>query len=201
MPCSTKVNPEQRIEELERFFRQTKAEIVTGVDAKYSLTLDRIEMLPFACFNNAASYYATLSHELTHWTAHPGHLSRSFNGKAFGDEGYAKEELVAELGACFLAADLGFELVAQEEHAAYIQLWLKVLRNDMRFIFSAAAHAQRAVEYVQPLRVEAVSASAADTPSGTGAPPSALEWRPESPERHTSFIYRELNAMSRSEVP
>ncbi len=179
------VNPEQRIDALEQFFRQTKAEIVTGVEASYTMDDDRIEMPPFGCFEDAASYYGTLAHELTHWTRHPGRLNREFNRKAFGDEGYAKEELVAELGACFLAADLGFEPVIQERHAAYIQLWLKVLRNDKRFIFNAAAHAQRAVEYVQRLHVEAVSASAADTPSGTGVPLATPGRTPESLGKHT----------------
>jgi len=146
------VNAEQRIEALERFFRQTKAEITTGTQAAYVLSRDIIEMPPFECFDDAPSYYATLSHELTHWTRHPSRLAREFNRKTWGDEGYAKEELVAELGACFLAADLGFEPVTREDHAAYIQHWLKVLQNDKRFIFHAAAHAQRAVEYVQGLQ-------------------------------------------------
>jgi len=56
------------------------------------------------------------------------------------------------LGACFLAADLGFEPMPEEEHAAYIQSWLKVLKDDKRFIFSAASHAQKAVEYIHGLQ-------------------------------------------------
>ena len=169
-PEPVQVNPEQRIEALERFFRQTKAEIVTGVRASYSPVHDRIEMPPFECFDDAVSYYGTLAHELTHWTAHPSRLSRSFNNKAWGDEGYAKEELVAELGACFLAADLGFEPVVREEHVAYIQCWLKVLKNDKRFIFNAAALAQRAVEFVKLLQWDASGAPEAAPPRVSGAP-------------------------------
>ena len=94
---------------------------------------------------------------MIHWTRHKSRLNREFNQKRWGDEGYAKEELVAELGACFLGATLGFEPVTREEHAAYIQSWLKVLKDDKRFIFQAASYAQKAVEYLvqlQPVEVE-----------------------------------------------
>lgn len=148
------INPEQRIEQLEAFFVQTKAKIITGRQAAYFFTHDHIEMPPFECFNNAANYYSTLAHELTHWTRHPSRLNRDFNRKKFGDEGYAKEELVAELGACFLAADLGFAPKELEDSAAYIQSWLKVLKGDKRFIFQAAAFAQKAVEYVAGLQTQ-----------------------------------------------
>jgi len=160
------INPEQRIEALETFFRETKAEIVTGKEAAYFLDRDRIEMPPFECFDSAVDYYATLSHELTHWVGHPSRLNREFNSKAGNKEGYAKEELVAELGACFLAADLGFEPTLREDHAAYIQNWLKVLKGDKQFIFRAAAHAQRAVEYVKGLQPEASREDATVRPVG-----------------------------------
>jgi len=152
LPEPTIVNEEKRIEALEQFFKQTKANIFTGSKAAYSVATDRIEMPPFECFIDAPSYYATLAHELTHWTRHPRRLDRDFDRKKFGDEGYAKEELVAELGSCFLAADLGFEPVTKEDHAAYIKGWLAVLKNDSRFIFHAAAHAQKAVEYIAGLQ-------------------------------------------------
>ena len=61
-------------------------------------------MPPFEAFRDAESYYATLAHECTHWTRHPTRLDRDFGRKRFGDEGYAMEELVAELGAAFLCA-------------------------------------------------------------------------------------------------
>src|SRR5438270_11541762 len=69
-----------------------------------------------------------------------------------GDEGYAKEELVAELGSAFLAADLELTPEVREDHAAYIGSWLKALRDDKWLIFSAAAHAQRAVDYLHGRR-------------------------------------------------
>jgi antirestriction protein ArdC len=70
----------------------------------------------------------------------------------WGDEGYAREELVAELGSAFLCADLGITPEVREDHAAYIASWLKVLKDDKRFIFSAASHAQRAVDFLNGLR-------------------------------------------------
>lgn len=94
------VNREQRIAALETFFANTKAQIYTGTEAAYYLGKDKIEMPPFEAFNSAADYYAILSHELTHWTRHPSRLDRDFKRQKWGDEGYAKEELVAELGAC-----------------------------------------------------------------------------------------------------
>jgi antirestriction protein ArdC len=74
----------------------------------------------------------------------------------WGDEGYAREELVAELGSAFLCADLGITPEVREDHAAYIATWLKVLKDDKRLIFSAASHAQRAVDFLhgtQPLAI------------------------------------------------
>jgi antirestriction protein ArdC len=70
----------------------------------------------------------------------------------WGDEGYAREELVAELGSAFLCADLGITPETREDHAAYIATWLKVLKDDKRFVFSAAGHAQRAADYLHSLQ-------------------------------------------------
>ena len=94
------------------------------------------------------SYYATLAHEVTHWTRHPSRLDRDFGRKRWGDEGYAMEELVAELGAAFLSADLDLALEPRADHAAYIESWLKVLKQDKRAVFSAASHAQRAADFL-----------------------------------------------------
>jgi len=109
-------------------------------------------MPPFEVFRDAKSYYATLTHEITHWTRHPSRLSREFGRKKWGDEGYAKEELVAELGAAFLCADLELTLEARDDHASYIASWLKALKDDKRAVFHAAAHAQRAVDFLHSLR-------------------------------------------------
>ena len=95
---------------------------------------------------------ATLAHETTHWTAHESRLARDFGTKRFGSEGYAIEELVAELGAAFLCADLDLTLEPREDHAAYIANWLDVLKADNRAIFTAASHAQRAADFINGLQ-------------------------------------------------
>ncbi len=90
------------------------------------MTDDRIQLPPFEAFHDAEGYYATRGHETIHWTRHESRLDRSFGRKTWGDEGYAREELVAELGAAFLAADLDLALTPRPDHAAYIASWAKL---------------------------------------------------------------------------
>jgi antirestriction protein ArdC len=153
----------QRIECVEKFFAATGATVRHGGNrAFYSPTSDHVQMPPFESFRDAQSYYATLAHEGTHWTRHPSRLSRDFGRKRFGDEGYAVEELVAELGSAFLCADLELTPEVRDDHASYIASWIKVLKNDKRAIFSAASHAQRAADFLHGLqKVAAPQADAA----------------------------------------
>ncbi len=152
------IDPSQRIDHADEFFDNLRADIRHGgAKAYYSGASDHVQMPDFQSFRDPESYYATLAHELTHWTKHKTRLDREFGRKKWGDEGYAREELVAELGAAFLCADLSLTPEPGTDHAAYIQSWLKVLKNDKRAIFSAAAHAQRAADYLhglQPLAEE-----------------------------------------------
>ena len=144
-----RLDPVQRIGHAESFFAASGADIRHGGNqAYYSVTHDYVQMPPFESFRDAESYYATLAHECTHWTRHASRLERDFDRKRWGDEGYAMEELVAELGSAFLSADLDLTPEPREDHAAYIGSWLKVLRNDKRAIFTAASHAQRAVDFL-----------------------------------------------------
>ena len=151
----------ERLEHVDVFFRNTAAEIRTGGNrAFYSIHDDYIQMPPFEAFRDAESHAATLSHEAVHWTRHSKRLDRDFGRKQWGDEGYAKEELVAELGSAFLCADLGITPDVRDDHAAYIASWLAVLKNDKRFIFTAASSAQKAADYLhslQPSNVQAVT--------------------------------------------
>lgn len=147
-------NPDERLAHAEAFFGSLRARILNGGDAAYYRPVtDHIQMPLFEAYFNAQSYYATLAHESVHWTRHPSRLDRSFEQQRFGDSGYAKEELVAELGAAFLCADLELKLEDRNDHAAYIGSWLRVLRDDRKAIFAAAAHAQRAVDYLHGLQV------------------------------------------------
>lgn len=148
-----RLDPMRRIARADLFFEATGAEIRHGGDrAYYAVGPDHVQMPPFDAFADPEAYYATLAHECTHWTRHPSRLDRDFGRQRFGDEGYAREELVAELGAAFLCADLGLALEPRPDHASYIGSWLEVLRHDRKAIFSAAAHAQRACEYLQALQ-------------------------------------------------
>ena len=144
-----------RIARADAFFAATGADIRHGGTlAYYAESSDHVQMPPFETFRDAESYAATVAHELTHWTKHNRRLGRDFGRVVRGDEGYAKEELVAELGAAFLSADLEITPEVREDHAAYIATWLTVLKGDRRFIFTAAAHAQRAADYLHGLPPE-----------------------------------------------
>ncbi len=148
-----RLDPVQRIDHAECFFAATGADIRHGGNrAYYSVTDDHVQMPPFETFKDAESYYATLAHECTHWTRHPSRLERDFGRKRWGDEGYAMEELVAELGSAFLSADLDLTPEPRDDHAAYIASWLKVLKDDKRAIFTAASHAQRAADFLNGLQ-------------------------------------------------
>lgn len=147
------LDPVERIDHAENFFAATNADIRHGGNmAYYAIGQDRIQLPPFESFRDAESYYATLAHETTHWTRHPSRLDRDFGRKRWGDEGYAQEELVAELGSAFLCADLGITPEVRDDHAAYIDSWLEVLKQNKRAIFTAAAHAQRAVDFLNSLQ-------------------------------------------------
>ncbi|WP_108610713.1 zincin-like metallopeptidase domain-containing protein [Aminobacter sp. MSH1] len=148
-------DPVERIEHADRFFASTGAVIRHGGSAAfYSPSTDMIQMPPFASFRDAASYVAVLSHETVHWTADSRRVGRDLSRYAKDRTERAREECVAELGSCFLCADLGIapELEPRPDHASYLASWLTLLKSDKRAIFSAAAHAQRAVTYLHGLQ-------------------------------------------------
>jgi antirestriction protein ArdC len=147
------LSPLQRIEAADRFFAATGADIRHGgTRAYYAEGPDYVQMPPFETFRDAESHAATLAHELTHWTKNDKRLARDMGRIHWGDEGYAREELVAELGSAFLCADLAITPEIREDHAAYIGHWLTALKNEKRLIFTAAAHAQRAADYLHSLQ-------------------------------------------------
>ena len=154
-------HPVERIERAERFVAGTGADIRHGGGmAYYNSAGDFVQMPSLESFRTAEAYYATLCHELTHFTRHTSRLNREFGRQRWGDEGYAMEELVAELGAAFLCADIGLTLEIRDDHAAYIASWLKVLKNDKRAVFTAASHAQRAADYLHGLQPKPAEAAA-----------------------------------------
>lgn len=157
--AAPQLDPVQRIESADLFFANTGADIRQGGNqAYYAGEADYVQMPPFVSFKDAESYCATLAHELCHWTKHASRLARDFGRRKFGDEGYAREELVAEIGSAFLCCDLGITPEPREDHAAYLDHWLKVLKEDKRAIFQAAAHAQKAVDFLHGLQPQGVEA-------------------------------------------
>lgn len=117
--------------------------------AYYSPSEDHIKLPQVNAFNSTTEYYGTALHELGHWTGHSTRLDRDLTG-SFGAESYAKEELRAELASAFLSAELGLP-GSFDNHASYVQSWLKVLKNDKREIFKASADAQKIATYVKDL--------------------------------------------------
>jgi antirestriction protein ArdC len=155
------LTPVERIERADAFFANTGADIrYRGDRAFYSNDGDYIQMPVIEAFRDAESFYATLAHESCHWTKHSSRLERDFGRKTWGDEGYAREELVAELGSAFLCADLDLTPEVRDDHAAYIASWISALKHDKRAIFSAAAHAQKASDYLHRLQAQPAEAAA-----------------------------------------
>lgn len=120
--------------------------------AFYSRSADNIHLPPEAAFKSAADYYGTALHELAHWSGHPDRLNRPTLNESyrFGDPNYAKEELRAELTSVFLAAERGIPH-NPEQHAAYVQSWIKALSDDKNEIFRAAKDAHLAADFLLDL--------------------------------------------------
>ena len=148
--------------EVERFIEKTHAEILYGGnEAFYETDGDYIQVPEQRMFidteNGSATehYYATLLHELTHWTGHAERCNRNLKNR-FGDQAYAFEELIAELGAAFLCADLQVRncyLNEWQDATAYIASCLKVLKFDSKAIFDACVKAAEAVAYLHNLQI------------------------------------------------
>lgn len=148
----------ERIEKADQFIVTTQADIEhRNGGACYVPSIDKIYMPhPEAFFHTETctateGYYSTLLHELTHWTGNAKRLNRQ-GGKKFGDNGYATEELVAELGAAFLCAEFDITMADKGDHANYIAGWLKVLKENKHCVFTAASEASKAVDYLHGLK-------------------------------------------------
>lgn len=149
----------EKIEPLDDFIGNLDALIVhRNGGACYMPSTDTVYM-PFPeMFQNTPTctategYYSTLLHELVHWTGKSTRMNRN-GGKKFGDKGYANEELVAELGAAFLCGDFGIATTDKGDHAAYIDHWLKVLKDNKHCLIAAASEASKAVKYMNDLAI------------------------------------------------
>ncbi|MDR1844958.1 MAG: ssDNA-binding domain-containing protein [Citrobacter amalonaticus] len=135
--------------QVETFFKRSGAKITErGQQAFFRPATDEIYLPERHLFGRAEDFYATGLHELVHWSGHKTRLIRDMTGR-FGSEGYAAEELVAELGSAFLMADMGIS--GNVQHASYIASWLKKLRDEKRYIFRAASAASKAHRYLMSL--------------------------------------------------
>lgn len=132
-----------------------------GGDRAYYSHLDYIQMPARESFTSPDAYYSTLFHEMAHSTGAPNRLARE-KGKSFGDELYSKEELCAEFTAAYLCAETGMSnALVETNHAAYIQSWLKALKNDKKMLITAAQRAQHAADRIAD-RAQIARESSAD---------------------------------------
>jgi antirestriction protein ArdC len=159
------LGPIERIAAADLFVHATGARIEHGGDrAFYRPSTDHIQMPAEDAFcgsstmSRSEGYYATLVHELTHWTGAKHRLNREF-GKRFGDQAYAAEELVAEIGAAFLCAELQITQETRPDHAQYLAQWLTLMNCDSQAVFAAAAKASEAAMYLKRTGAEARSAA------------------------------------------
>jgi len=145
LPAPAERNMNETIQSCEAFIKAQRALIKFGGNrAFYVPSADYIQLPGLDQFKSSADYYATTLHELSHWTGHESRLNRDFSGR-FGNEAYAFEELVAELGSAMLCAHL--KLDGQLQHSSYIASWLKVLKDDPKNILKASALAQKILNY------------------------------------------------------
>jgi len=134
--------------EIDAFIAGTGAAILHGGnEACYIPLRDLIHLPHAAAFDTYAHYGATAAHELAHWTGHPTRLSRELANR-FGNDAYAAEELVAELASALIGADLGLPVAHLDNHASYIDHWLRILRADERALMTAAARAEEAATFL-----------------------------------------------------
>ncbi|OKS88189.1 ArdC family protein [Mucilaginibacter polytrichastri] len=144
----------EKIDAVEQFISNTKAIIAHEKNGGFYLPGEDKIVLPHpesfkatATCTATEGYYSTAFHELTHWTGHEKRLNRLQPGR-FGNQTYAVEELVAEFGAAFLCAGFGIATVEKGDHASYIGGWLKALKENKQFLFTAASEASKAVDYL-----------------------------------------------------
>lgn len=166
-PGALPVNPIARIAAADAYVSATGARVIVGgTRACYRPATDTIHMPDETRFfdgdgrTRSEAYYSVFGHELVHWSGADTRLKRTL-GKRFGDDAYAMEECCAEIGAAFLCARLGIAHEPHPDHARYVHHWLKVMKEDARAIFAAAARAQEAVTYLDGLQSATAQQSAA----------------------------------------
>lgn len=146
-PVRPETTPLQRIERCEALIQASGAVIEYGsAQPHYAYRADKIGM-PFPeRFISTEAFYATLTHELAHWTGHESRLARDMTG-AFGSESYAREEMVAETASHIMGVELGIGH-DPTQHAAYIHHWMNIAKEDPSFVYTAAAAAEKVCDFI-----------------------------------------------------
>jgi antirestriction protein ArdC len=149
---ATEIEMHDRVQMIVKGMQADGLKLETGGDrAYYRPSADKVQMPKPEQFNSLPHYYSTLLHEIGHSTGAEGRLNRegiAGKDRGFGSPAYAKEELVAELASFFAATETGVPRQTDTEHAAYLQNWAKVLREDQNALFKAAKDAGQAVDYI-----------------------------------------------------
>lgn len=145
---------EVTIDEMEEINKHREFLDKTGIEyeeghnrACYIPSIDKVYLPSAEQFIDKAAYIPVSCHEFIHATGSKKRLDRDFTGK-FGDESYAFEELVADIGAGFLSAALGKQYIFQNNNIAYLKSWVKVLKDQPKAILKACSHAQKAADYL-----------------------------------------------------
>jgi antirestriction protein ArdC len=132
--------------------------------ASYSPSLDRITMPDADRWKDVGGAWGTMVHELVHWTGHESRLSRDLSGR-FGDDAYAAEELVAELGAAFALSSMGMFATPRADHARYLAHWLRVLKADPKHLVTVASLAEKAAALIIE-KTESGADNSVEAPAG-----------------------------------
>lgn len=156
-------NTVERLAQVDAFIQASGANIQhrAGDRAYYTPGTNDIVLPLVEQFESQAGYYATILHELTHWSGDASRLGRD-QRNVFGSERYAAEELVAEMGSALLQAHFGIEASEHIQAAAYIKGWLRVLKADAKNLYKAAKQAQEAATYLLGLQATETTTDAAD---------------------------------------
>lgn len=177
-PPTAEEAPWRRPDATDLILRNSGADIrVGGERAFYSPMTDHIQLPTEASFASAEGWCATALHELGHWTGAKSRLDRDLTGR-FGSQGYSREELRAELASLFVGTTLGLPTDIPN-HASYLASWIKVLKEDRREIFRAAADAQRIADYCLAFHPDYARAQ-----QGEDDEPSTNEIAPEPQAAH-----------------
>jgi antirestriction protein ArdC len=166
--------PSEHQAAIDAFFSPIPIEVRHGGDrAFYSPAHDFIQLPQPAAFKSAHHYAGTKAHEMAHATGHSSRLARTF-GKRFGDNAYAVEELVAEICAGFVGAELGLPTELLDNHASYLDHWLRILRGDKTAIISAASKAEQAFKWLSSFSAPQAAADDEIADEVTDDAPAAL---------------------------